>query len=305
MSRQGFHPDLRFARFLPRRVTSPRVLWANRLLMKMANALSRSDAIEVPVEPGVSVWVHRPTVAESRRPALLWIHGGGMVGGIARQDDRFCRRVATELGAVVASVEYRLAPEHPFPAPLEDCYAALRWLVRQPDVEPSRIAVGGASAGGGLATALCLLAKERDEEAPAFQLLVYPMLDDRTTRRTDIDERWFRIWDRASNRFGWRSYLGEAYPDDVPGLAAPARCEDLSGLPPAWIGVGTHDLFHDEAVAYAGRLRQAGVRCTLEVVPGAYHGFDRVESNAPVSRAFVEGQIDALADAFDLAKDNP
>jgi acetyl esterase/lipase len=132
-----------------------------------------------------------------------------------------------------------------------------------------------------------------------FQPLVCPMLDDRTTQRTDIDESSFRLWDNASNRFSWRSYLGEAYPDDVPALAAPARYEDLSGLPPAWIGVGTDDLFHDEDVAYARRLQEAGVKCTLEVVPGLYHGFELAESNAPVSRAFVETKVSALADAFD------
>lgn len=272
--------------------------------MKISNVLSRSDAVEVPVEPGVSVWVYRPPKGENPRPALLWIHGGGMVGGTARQDDRFCRRVTEELGAVVASVEYRLAPEHPFPTPLEDCYAALRWLARQPEVDPGRIAIGGTSAGGGLAAALCLLAKERGEVSPAFQLLVYPMLDDRTTLRTDIDDRRLRIWDRRSNRFAWRSYLGEAYPDNVPALAAPARYEDLADLPPAWIGVGTHDLFHDEDLAYAKRLQEAGVRCMLKIVPGAYHAFDIVESKAPVSRAFVEAQIRALADAFGVAQGN-
>lgn len=300
MSNQGFHPDLRYAWVLPRRVISPRTLWVNRLLMKASNLLSRSEAVEVRMESGVSLWVHRPTGSESGRPGLLWIHGGGFVGGTARQDDRFCSRVARELNAVVASVEYRLAPEHPYPTPLEDCYAALRWLAQQPDVDRTRIAVGGASAGGGLATALCLLANERGEVVPAFQLLVYPMLDDRTTLRTDIDERRFRIWDRTSNRFGWQAYLGGVDPDEVPALAAPARAEDLAGLPPAWIGVGTHDLFHDEDVAYAERLEEAGVRCTLTVVPGAYHAFDKVESSAPVSRAFVAAQMSALAGAFDV-----
>jgi acetyl esterase/lipase len=283
-------------------VVSPRTLWINRLLMRLSDAVSRSEAEEVEVNPDVSVWVHRPKDNNGPYPALLWLHGGGMVAGTARQDDSFCRRIATELGMVVASVEYRLAPEHPFPTPLEDCHAALRWLARQPDVDSERIAVGGASAGSGLAAALCLMARERETMSPAFQLLVYPMLDDRTAWRTDVDEPYFRIWNAASNRFGWRAYLGEPNPDDVSPLAAPARADDLSGLPPAWIGVGTNDLFHDEDVTYARRLQQAGVRCTLEVVPGAYHGFDQIESYAPVSRTFIEAQISALADALDVPR---
>lgn len=152
MSNQGFHPDLRYAWVLPRRVVSPRPLWVNRLLMKATNVLSRSEAVEVRVELGVSLWVHRPTGSEGGRPALLWIHGGGFVAGTARQDDRFCSRVARELNAVVASVEYRLAPEHPFPTPLSGWYAALRWLAQQPDVDRTRIAVGGecgCGTGGG------------------------------------------------------------------------------------------------------------------------------------------------------------
>lgn len=302
MPHPDFHPDLRLARFLPRRVIYPRTLWINRLLMQLSDAVSRSEATEVHVEPDVSVWVHRPANTEGPRPALLWLHGGGMVAGTARQDDAFCRRVATELGTVVASVEYRLAPEHSFPIPLEDCHAALQWLAREPDVNPSRIAVGGASAGGGLAAALCLMVRGRETVSPAFQLLVYPMLDDRTAWQTDVDDPPFRIWDAASNRFGWRAYLGEENPSDVSPLAAPARADSLSGLPPAWIGVGTNDLFYDEDVTYARRLRQAGVRCALEVVPGAYHGFDQVESYASVSRAFVETQIRALADALTVPR---
>jgi acetyl esterase/lipase len=229
----------------------------------------------------------------------MWIHGGGMVLGDAAQDSGFCRRIADQLNIVVVSVEYRLAPEHPFPTPLEDCYTALQWLARQPDIDPSRIAIGGASAGGGLAAALTLLAKERGEIRPVLQLLSYPMLDDRTTARTDIDQRRLRIWSQKSNRFGWRSYLGPATADgNVPALAAPARYDDLSGLPPAWIGVGTNDLFHDEDVTYARRLQQAGVASTLHVVPGAYHNFDSFEAKAAISRAFVKAQTTALGEAL-------
>ena len=226
---------------------------------------------------------------------MLWIHGGGYVIGTAAQDDSLCRRFARELGMVVAAVDYRLAPEYQYPVPLDDCYQALVWLARQPDVDPSRIAVGGASAGGGLAAALALLAHERSEVDLAFQLLAYPMLDDRTALRSDIDERMFRLWNTRANRFGWESYTGRP-PGSVglSGLAAPARYGDLSGLPPAWVGVGTLDLFRDEDVAYADRLRAAGISCTLDVVEGAFHGFDLIRPKAEVSRAFRAGQMAAL-----------
>jgi acetyl esterase/lipase len=230
---------------------------------------------------------------------MLWIHGGGYVIGTAGQDDAVCRHFAEELGIIVAAVEYRLAPEHPFPLPLDDCYDALAWLVLQPDVDPSRIAVGGASAGGGLAAALALLAHERGEIQLAFQLLTYPMLDDRTANRLDVDERNFRLWNNKANRFGWQSYLG--HPPGtagVSGLAAPSRYDDLSGLPPAWIGVGTLDLFHDEDLAYAQRLTAADVRCDLDVVHGAFHGFDLIRPKAGVALAFRSSQVAALGAAL-------
>ncbi|WP_261323829.1 alpha/beta hydrolase [Rhizobium leguminosarum] len=299
MTEQPFNPELRAARFLPRTIIAARTLPALRVLTKLTRITRRPDAQVVSVDANVSVHVFRPASARPRTPALLWIHGGGMVLGDAAQDSGFCRLVADQLNIVVGSVEYRLAPAHPFPAPLEDCYTALQWLARQPDIDPARIVIGGASAGGGLAAALALLAKERGEIRPVLQLLSYPMLDDRTTIRTDIDARRLRLWSPASNRFGWRSYLGPATADgNVPPLAAPARYNDLSGLPPAWIGVGTNDLFHDEDVTYARRLQQAGVATTLHVVPGAYHNFDSIEAKAAISRAFVKAQMTALDEAL-------
>jgi acetyl esterase/lipase len=295
MTEQPFNPQLRAARFLPRTIITARTLSTLRFLTRLAGRARRPDAQVVRVDADVSVYVFRPASARLPAPALLWIHGGGMVLGDAAQDARFCRRIADQLDIVVVSVEYRLAPEHPFPTPLDDCYAALRWLAGQADIDPARIAVGGASAGGGLAAAVALLAKERGEIRPVLQLLVYPMLDDRTTTRTDIDPRRLRMWSPHSNRFGWRAYLGPAAAaGNVPPLAAPARYDDLSGLPPAWIGVGTNDLFHDEDVTYARRLQEAGVDCTLHVVPGAYHGFDATEPKSGLSQAFVEAQATAL-----------
>jgi acetyl esterase/lipase len=304
MTGHPFNPQLRAARFLPRTIITARTLPTLRVLTKLTGRARRPDAQVVSVDADVSVHVFRPASPRPRTPALLWIHGGGMVLGDAAQDSDFCRRIADQLNIVVVSVEYRLAPEHPFPTPLEDCYTALQWLAHQPGIDPARIAIGGASAGGGLAAALALLAKERGEIRPVLQLLSYPMLDDRTTTRTDIDPRRLRIWSLASNRFGWRSYLGPATTDgDVSPLAAPARYDDLSSLPPAWIGVGTNDLFHDEDVTYAHRLQQAGVATTLHVVPGAYHNFDSFEAKAAISQAFVKAQITALDEALQLSLD--
>jgi len=189
-------------------------------------------------------------------------------------------------------VEYRLAPEHPYPAPLEDCYAALTWLTRLPAVDSARVAIGGASAGGGLAAALALLARDRGEVAPILQLLAYPMLDDRSAAKPKNLN--YRLWSPSSNRFGWAAYLGDADPQ----VAVPARRDDLSGLPPAWIGVGTHDLFLDEDLAYAERLTAAGVPCHVEVVPGAFHGFDLIAPKAQVSQAFFSSQCASLRGAF-------
>lgn len=291
-----FHPELRrAARLVPKQVITPLTLPLMRAASRMMWRKAPADDIEVlTLSSGVGVRLHRPAGVTTPGPALLWIHGGGYVIGDAAQDDVLCRRFASELGATVVSVNYRLAPEHPYPAPVEDCYSALSWLAALPAVDPSRVAIGGASAGGGLATSLALLARDRAEIPLAAQLLVYPMIDDRTVDRTGLDNPGHRLWNQSSNRFGWRAYLGNADPD----VAVPARRDDLSGLPPAWIGVGTLDLFHDEDLAYAERLRAAGVACEVEVVDGAFHGFDGVAPKADVSLSFFRSQCALLRSAF-------
>jgi acetyl esterase/lipase len=296
---EDFHPDLRnIARVLPRGGIGARTLKPIRLLSGLQSKTA-SKSVEVKPVAAVSVRLHRPSPAQTPRPAMLWIHGGGMVMGTAVQDDAICRRFSQDLGITVAAVDYRLAPEHPFPVPLHDCYDALLWLAQQPEVDTSRIVVGGASAGGGLAAGLALLAHQRGEVQLAFQLLAYPMLDDRTATRVDSDAAKRRLWSNASNRFGWQSYLGHAPGgEEVDGLAAPARVDDLAHLPPAWIGVGTADLFYEEDVAYAERLNAAGVVCELDVVQGAFHGFDAVRPKAGVSEGFRASQIAALAAAL-------
>jgi acetyl esterase/lipase len=254
------------------------------------------DGVEVlTLGSGVGVRLHRPVGVSQPAAALLWIHGGGYVLGNAQQDDALCRRFTRELGVTVASVDYRLAPEHPYPAPLEDCYAALTWLAGLPAVDRGRVAIGGASAGGGLAAALALLARDRGDVTLAFQLLAYPMLDDRSSLTSDNPN--YRLWNPRSNQFGWTAYLGDADPR----VAVPGRRDDLSGLAPAWIGVGTNDLFHDEDLAYAERLIAAGVPCQVEVVQGAFHGFDLWVPKAQVSQRFFDSQCQSLRSSLAAA----
>ena len=265
-----FHPELRrLGRKLPTAVITPFSLRFVRRLTRLPHRRPPKHVELVTVGSGVRIWVYRHPGGDVGS-GLLWIHGGGYLIGSPGQDDELCRRYAREIGVTVASVDYRLAPEHQHPVPLEDCYTALRWLADQPTVDASRVAIAGASAGGGLAAALAQLALDRGEIPLRAQLLTYPMLDDRTTTRTDLDERGMRLWDKASNKFAWAAYLGNSDRN----LAVPARRKDLSGLPPAWIGVGTLDLFHDEALAYAQRLLAAGVPCHVEEIAGAFHGFD-------------------------------
>ena len=295
MSYEDFHPELRrIARLLPRDLVSRRNLPLFRLLMSLHLPGRHDDVDVVGLATGAGVRLHRPLEPAATSGALLWIHGGGYLLGSARQDDQLCRRFARKLGITVGSVEYRLAPEHPFPAALDDCYAALQQLVALPGVDPARVAIGGASAGGGLAAALALMTRDRGEINPALQLLTYPMLDDRTVAQSPLHARNYRLCSERSNRFGWAAYLGDVDPD----IAVPARNADLAGLPPAWIGVGTHDLFHDEDLVYAERLSKAGVPCRVEVVPGAFHGFDRLVPGAQVSRSFFDSQCASLREAL-------
>ncbi|MEG9224752.1 alpha/beta hydrolase fold domain-containing protein [Aeromicrobium sp. Sec7.5] len=264
------------------------------------------------VEPGVEVTeihldhgrvlVHRPAGGAPAAGALLWFHGGGYVAGRPENDQHTCSWLASRLGVVVVAAEYRLAPEDPFPAALDDAVAALDWLhdhAEQLGVDPARVAVGGASAGGGLAAALAQRALDEGRTPIAFQLLVYPMLDDRTVRRP-VSRRPHLVWNPRSNRFGWTGYLGHpAGRDAAPEYAAAARRADLSGLPPAWIGVGDIDLFHDEDVEYARRLTAAGVRCTLHVEPGMFHGADSgFGDGAETTRRFRRALLAAARAAF-------
>lgn len=301
------HPDLKAARFIPRfSWTPPLVRFIRRLPMpptRVPGGLSVTNRT-IPGSdgaPDVRVRLYRPLGLPPAAPALLWLHGGGHLIGKPEQDDRTCLEFARR-GMTVVSVDYRLSPEHPFPAALDDAHAALTWLAApngELAVDTDRIAVGGSSAGGGLAAALAQRVHDEGRIRLALQLLVYPMLDDRTVLRDDAAPADLRVWTPGSNRLGWASYLGAAPGSAaVPEYAVPARRTDLTGLPPAWIGVGTADLFHDECVAYARRLEAAGVPVTLDVVDGAFHGFDAVFRNASVTRRFIDAQAAALEETL-------
>jgi len=261
--------------------------------------VSREDRV-ISADPEVIVRVHRPVSDAALAPGVISMHGGGFIIGNRTLDDSRLEHWCTELGVVGVSVEYRLSPGVTYPGPLDDCYSALRWTFEHADelgIDRARVGVTGVSAGGGLAAALALLARDRGEFQIAFQLLECPMIDDQQT--TPSRQRpGLPMWSREANDFGWRNYLDALYgTDDVPAYAAPFRAPDLSGLPPAYISVGALDGFLDEDVAYATRLNGAGVPTELHVYPGAPHGFQLFSGSVLADRAnrhmdeWLRGQI--------------
>ncbi|MFJ7194120.1 MULTISPECIES: alpha/beta hydrolase [unclassified Streptomyces] len=249
--------------------------------------------------PEVPVAVFRPAGAGTTLPAVLYVHGGGFVLEEGDGDRALAARWAAELGAVVVCVRYRLAPEHPYPAATDDCYAALEWLASNAaglGADPARIAVAGISAGGGLAAALALLARDRGGPALCFQLLDIPELDDRLETPSMREFTGTPVWNRPNAVHSWRAYLGAdrdpAAP--VPAYAAPARAEDLSRLPPAYVAVSDLDPLRDEGLDYAQRLVQAGVPTELHLFPGTFHGAAGFVPDTAVTRRMSEGALDAL-----------
>ena len=263
-------------------------------------------------DPDVSVRIYRPKrraqagETAARAPGVVMIHGGGFVIGSVETEHGGAAAMAIDSGAVVVSVDYRLAPEHPYPAGVHDCYAALTYLHAEADalgVDPARVALAGASAGGGLAAATALLARDRGGPAVCFQLLQIPELDDRFetgSMQTFVDTP---LWNRPLAEQSWQAYLGPLYgAADVPAYAAPARAADLSGLPPAYISTAENDPLRDEGITYALRLLQAGVSVELHQFPGTFHGSALVTS-AAVSRRSQRELALVLRQALGVAAD--
>lgn len=247
--------------------------------------------------PSVRVLITTPTTGVRPRPAVLHLHGGGMVVGSPQFEAFESGRLARELDAIVVAPDYRLAPENPLPAALDDCMATLTWMRDNADdlgIDRDRIAVAGSSAGGGLSAAVAQRSCDEGIQLRA-QVLVYPMMDDRTALRDDHAGRGQFMWTPESSRWAWTAYLGrEPQESDAPEYAAPARREDLTGLPPAWVGVGDLDILYEEGVDYAERLSAHGVPCELVSVPGMYHGADGIKPKVPAMQAFRQGMAEHL-----------
>ncbi|NGY03928.1 alpha/beta hydrolase [Solimonas terrae] len=231
--------------------------------------------------------VYRAREARAGRPAVLWLHGGGYAMGVPEQDVTTYRQLIAAGDCVIVAPDYRLSVEAPYPAALHDCHDALLWLkahAAELGVRDDQIAVAGMSAGGGLTAALSLYARDRGDVQIAFQLPIYPMIDDRaiteSARANDAP-----VWNTAANDVAWRLYLGALHGGDVPPYAAPARADDLHGLPPTCTFVGDLEPFRDETIAYVERLKAAGVPVAFELYPRAYHGFDVIAPKAAISRA--------------------
>lgn len=255
--------------------------------MQLSDNVDRRDYMAPGLSgaPDVPVRVHRPKGSSGALPAVYWMHGGGYMLGSHQMEDLRFDRWCQEMNCVGVAVEYRLAPETPYPGPLDDCYAGLLWAYQNASelgIDRNGLGIGGASAGGGLAAGLALRARDLGEVPVAFQLLIYPMIDD---RRVNESSSWeVPIWPPSANRLGWSAYLGKLFDGDVPEYAAATRAKNLGGLPPALIVVGSLDGFLDEDIAYAQRLLHAGVPTELHVYPGGPHGFDGMAPGTALAR---------------------
>lgn len=274
-------------------VPAARAMLASFIPDTAPEAEDRVDMTEVPVG-GTTVRIYRPKGLAGDLPALLHVHGGGFCLGSAEIDHPQSVGLADELQAVVATVDYRLAPEHPYPAGVDDCYAALELLAGLDGVDTSRIAIQGQSAGGALAAAVTLLARDRGGPAICFQVLEIPVLDDRCDTPSMRMHEATPLWSRPQAQASWVQYLGGQEADVY---AAPARAEDLSGLPPAYVLTCELDPLRDEGIRYAARLLESGISVELHSFPGAFHGTTMAQGSAIATRMTTE-RLDALKRAL-------
>ncbi len=246
--------------------------------------------------PPVPVRIYRPLGLASEAPTLLWLHGGAFSLGFAAIDDDLCTRIAAAAGYVIVSPEYRLAPEHPFPAGFSDCLETYKWLLGGPatvGVDPNCIVVGGTSAGAGLAACVCLKLRDDGCRLPAVQLLACPVIDDRLQTMSMTEFVDTPVLDQYQARLMWRRYLS-SWDDEVPPYAAAGRAQDLRGLPPAYIETAHYDPLRDEGIEYARRLLEAGNSVELHHFPGTFHSFDMIVPSAAISRRAFQNFVDVL-----------
>jgi len=255
----------------------------------------KKDNVNIPLG------IYHPVNSTRETPALLWVHGGGMIAGSYQQNEAFLRFICKTLQCKVVAVDYRLAPEHPYPAAIDDCYEALKWMFTECEslnINPNLIAVGGASAGGNLAAALTFRAR-KDKLSLIHQLLIYPMLDNENCHNIDEDHPDTPLWTRECNQVAWSAYLKDLNPQqEIPACAAPARAKNLKELPSSTVIVGEIDLFVDESIQYANRLIKSGVSTALHVYPGAYHGFDFLALASDIGQQCEQAVLVGLRGAF-------
>ena len=285
-----------------------RAMMRQRSLDDLAEGVEGAERVDVadrtvpgpPGAPEVPVRLYRPTGATGALPVLVMLHGGGFWLGDLEMVHRGCVRTADRVGCQVVSVDYRLAPEHPFPAGVEDCYAVTAWVAAQAaelGVDPGRVAVGGGSAGGALSAAVALMARDRGGPALCFQQLVIPVIDDRMTSASMVEFTDTPMFNRPAAEMMWAFYLGADHGDDVSPYAAPGRADDLTGLPPAYVETAEFDCLRDEGLEYGLALLRAGVSVELHNVPGTFHGSEMVHQ-APASVRSFAARDAALARAF-------
>ncbi len=282
--------------------------WSRSLLSSPPIEKSEHVSTTSRIIPGAAgemlVKIYEPVQRTGAKlPAMLWIHGGGYVLGHPDMDDVLCERFVQAAKCVVVSVDYRLAPEHPYPAAIDDCYAGLTWMTGEAEslgIDLDRVAIAGASGGGGLTAALALMARDKGGPALIFQMPLYPMIDNRnisvSSHEITADNA---TWNRTNNLAAWSMYLGEGTDaSEVSPYAVPSRAESLAGLPPTYTCVGQVDLFRDETIEYVTRLAQEGVDVEFHLYPGTFHSFEMIVPQAEVSQRASQSYVDAMARAL-------
>jgi len=248
----------------------------------------------------IQLRVYTPVTEKKNLPCLYWIHGGGTMSGLPEQDDQPISQLARIAGCVVVSVNYRLAPENPYPKPVNDCYEGLEYIYNNPEefgVDNQKIAVGGASAGGMLTASCVIMARDRKGPKIVHQSLTYPMLDHRGLTDSSHEITNVGVWDRDMNLYGWQCYLS-GVSENIPEAAVPMLARDLSGLPQAFLAVGTMDVLRDETIEYSQKLSAAGVPTELHVYPGMVHVFDALAPTSKEAVDFSAARVSALLRAF-------